>query len=81
MREVLGLPSAGAQATWERVNMTEYTIPAANWPDELSAALRQAVPGDTVIVRTEPMRLLAETEADRMGKTGLTIKIADKLSD
>jgi hypothetical protein len=61
--------------------MAEYRIPAANWSDELATALRQATEGDTVIVRTEPMRLLAESAADRMGKTGLTIEIADKLDD
>lgn len=61
--------------------MTEYKIPAANWSDALASTLRQATAGDTVIVRTEPMRLLAESAAQRMGKTGLTITIADKLDD
>ena len=61
--------------------MTEYKIPAANWSDVLAATLRKADPGDTIIVRTEPMRLLAESAAPRMGKTGIVITIADKLDD
>ena len=61
--------------------MSEFTIPAADWPGELAKALRAAQPGDTVIVRTEPMRLLAESAAGRMGKTGITITVADVLDD
>lgn len=61
--------------------MTEFKIPADNWPDELSAALRKAEPGDTVIVRTEPMLRRAEDAAQRMGKEGVTLVIADKLDD
>ena len=56
--------------------MTEFKIPAANWSDELAKAIRAAQPGDKVIVRTEPMRLLAESAAGRMGKAGLIIEIA-----
>lgn len=56
--------------------MTEFKIPAANWSDELAAAIRKAQPGDTVIVRTEPMRKLGEIAAGRMGKTGIDIVIA-----
>ena len=61
--------------------MAEYTIPAANWPDELSAALRKAAPGDTVTVRSEPMRRLAVSAAERMGKAGVTIRIAPDITE
>jgi hypothetical protein len=61
--------------------MSEYKIPAANWSDELSAALRRAAPGDTVIVRTEPMLRLAEIAAHRMGKQDVNLVIADTLDD
>ena len=61
--------------------MTERIIPAANWSDVLAAELRNAEPGDTIVVRTWPMQQLAESAAERMGKTGLTIKIAEKLDD
>lgn len=56
--------------------MATFTIPAANWSDALSRALHQAVPGDTIIVRTEPAGRLARTAAERMGKTGLIITVA-----
>ena len=58
--------------------MAEFTIPAVNWPTHLAEAIRAAEP---VIVRTEPMRLLAETAAERTGKTGLIIEIAEVLDD
>ena len=61
--------------------MAEFKIPAVNWPTHLAEAIRAAEPGDTVIVRTEPMRLLAETAAERTGKTGLIIEIAEVLDD
>ena len=61
--------------------MAEHRIPAANWSDVLARTLRDATPGDVVIVRTEPMRLLAESAAQRMGKTGVTITVADRLED
>jgi len=61
--------------------MSVFKIPAANWSDELAAAMREAVSGDTVVVRTEPMLRLAEIAAQRMGKEGVTLTIADKLDD
>ena len=61
--------------------MTEHRIPAVNWPAHLAEALRIAKPGDTIIVRTEPIRLLAESAAQRMGKDGLTVEITDTLGD
>jgi hypothetical protein len=57
--------------------MSEFRIPAANWPDAPAAALREAVPGDTVIVRTEPMLRLAESAAQRMGKEGVILTVAE----
>lgn len=60
--------------------MTEFKIPAVDWSDELSKALRAAEPGDVVLVRTEPMLRVAQSAAERMGKTGVTLKIADVLS-
>jgi hypothetical protein len=56
--------------------MAEFSIPAADWPAHLSDALRKAAPGDTVTVGTEPMRLLAEKAAERMGKAGVTILVS-----
>ena len=61
--------------------MAEFKIPAVNWPTHLAEAIRIAEPGDRVIVRTEPMRQLAERAAQRMGKTGLIIEIAEVLDD
>jgi hypothetical protein len=55
----------------------EYRIPAVNWADELSSALRSAAPGDVVIVRTERMLQLAESAAARMGKEGVTLTKED----
>ena len=61
--------------------MAEYRIPAGNWSGELAKAIRAAQPGDRVIVRTEPMLKLAEIAAERMGKTGVVITVADRLED
>jgi hypothetical protein len=61
--------------------MAEFKIPAINWPTHLAEAIRLAEPGDRVIVRTEPMRLLAESAAERMGKDGIDIEIAEVLDD
>jgi hypothetical protein len=61
--------------------MTEFRIPPDGWMGALADALRDAVPGDTVIVRTEPMLRVAESAAQRMGKEGVTLTIADKLDD
>lgn len=61
--------------------MAEYIIGAVNWSDQLAIALRKAQTDDTVIVRTEPMMQLAQRAAQRMGKTGVRIVIADELSD
>jgi hypothetical protein len=47
----------------------------------LEGALCQAAPGDTVVVRTWPMLQLAESAAERMGKQGVILVIADKLDD
>jgi hypothetical protein len=57
--------------------MSEFRIPAVNWSDALAAALREAVPGDTVIVRTESMLRLAESAAQRMGKEGVILTVAE----
>ena len=59
--------------------MLEFRIPAVNWSDELASALQRAQPGDRIIVRTEPMRALAESAAERMGVAGVAIEIADVL--
>jgi hypothetical protein len=56
--------------------MAEFRIPAADWPAHLSDALRKASPGDTVTVGTEPIRLLAESAAESMGKAGVTILVS-----
>jgi hypothetical protein len=57
--------------------MAEFVIPAANWADHLAAALRQANDGDTVVVRTGSMLSLAERAAERMGKTGVTLRVQE----
>lgn len=59
--------------------MSEFRIPAANWSDELAKALRAAEPGDTVIVRTEPMLRLAVIAAQRMGRQGVILEVAGEL--
>jgi hypothetical protein len=58
-----------------------YVIGFTNWSDQLAIALKKAQPGDRVIVRTEPMRLLAEQSAADRGKRGVEIIIADQLED
>ena len=55
--------------------MSRTTIPAANWTTALAQAVHTAQPGDTIVVHTAAMKELAESAAERMGKTGLTFEI------
>jgi len=58
--------------------MTNFNIPVTTWLTTLTSALQKAEPGDTVIVRTEPMLRFAEAAAKHMGKKGVDLVIADK---
>lgn len=62
-----------------RVSFADCT--AGDWPAPLARILRDAEPGDTVVVRTEPMLRLAQGVTEREGKTGVAIVIADVLDD
>jgi hypothetical protein len=71
----------GTYRTDKSSGRRNFRIPAVNWSDELASALRDAQPGDKIVVKTEQMRALAQSAAVRMGKTGVTIEISEEGPD
>jgi hypothetical protein len=59
--------------------VTQYEIPEVNWLDELASALKKAKRGDAIIVSSVPRQALARLAAQKMGKSGLDIRVVDEL--
>lgn len=56
--------------------MAKVTLPhAENWIDTLAQAIKQAAPGDTIVVWSEAAKELAEMAAARLGKYSLTFEV------
>jgi hypothetical protein len=53
--------------------MNTLRVPAVNWMEELAAAVRYGIAGDTIIVKTEEQKSLGLIAIQRRGRTDLKI--------